>query len=516
MKKPTTAPTTRVAIYARASVSRASEFDSVTAQVEACSAYIDSQRSNGWLRLPDPFIDDGYSGGNVDRPAFTRLMADVESGKVDAVCVYKLDRLSRSLVDFARVVESLEKRGVALVSVTQSFSTATSLGKLTLGILMSFAQFEREQISERTRDKIAATRKKGLWTGGRPVLGYDVRDKALVVNRTEADVVRTIFDLYLAHGGLVTTVAELERRGIRNKSWTNKAGKHVRGEPFDKSTLRALLTNPLYIGRVRCGDELVDGRHEAIIDVATFEAVARALSERRRPYRQQLGRLNALLTGLVRCSRCGSAMSHASNIRGDRVHRYYVCSAMVKQGATACPGSRAPAAELEDVVVNRIRLVGTDPSVLVATLTAAQQARRAHEPELAAEARRLTGERTHLAAERTNLLDALQHGSVAANPIARRIAEVDEKLARLQERHDEVTTQLAAMANDTVDEAEVRAALQQFTAAWDELVPRERARVLRLLIDEVRFDGQAGEVTISFRDNGIRALGRETTARRPA
>ncbi len=516
--KSTTTPaaTTRVAIYCRQSVASDLEFGSIDAQREAVEAYVASQRGEGWVALPGRYDDHGFSGGNTDRPAFQRLVADIEAGKVDVLAAYKIDRVSRSLTDFTSFMATLERRGVGFVSTTQSFDTRTSMGRLTLNILASFSQFERETIAERTRDKIAATRRKGMFTGGRPILGFDVRDKQLVVNRTEADVVRDVFRLYLEHGGLVATVAELERRSIKNKSWVNRAGKHVRGEPFDKCTLRALLTNVLYVGKVRCGDELVDGRHEAIIDATTFDAVARALREHRRPYRQQVGKWAALLVGILRCARCGAAMTHAVNIRGDTAHRYYCCTTIQKQGAAACRGSRAPAAELEDVVVARIKAIGTDPSVLTATLTAAQQARHAQEPELVAEARRITAECTVLNGQRANLLDALQHGGVAAGAIAGRVAELDEQIGKLQARHHEVTSQLAAMANDTVDETEIRGALQQFTGVWDELIPRERARVLRLLIAEVRYDGQAGEVTIEFRDHGTRALGRGASAQRPA
>jgi site-specific DNA recombinase len=516
-KSPTTpTPQTRVAIYTRQSVASDLEFGSIDAQREAVEAYIASQRGEGWVALPDRYDDHGFTGGNTDRPAFQHLVADVEAGKVDIVAAYKIDRVSRSLTDFTNFMATLERRGVGFVSTTQSFDTRTSMGRLTLNILASFSQFEREVVSERTRDKIAATRKRGMWTGGRPPLGFDVRDKQLVVDVAEAETVRAIFQLYLEHGGLVATVAELERRGIKNKSWTNRAGKHVRGAAFDKSSLRALLVNPLLVGKIRCGAEVVDARHEAIIDAATFDEVARALREHRRAPRANIGKHGALLSGILQCARCGSAMTTATNTRGSRLYRFYVCQSIFKHGAAACRGSRAPAGELEDVVVSRIRAIGTDPTVLTSTLAAAQQARAAQQPELVAESRRNANERMQLSVQRTNLLDALQHGGVAAGSIAGRLAEVDGQLGRLQQRHHEVTQQLADIANATVDEPAIRSALQQFTNIWDELVPHERHRVLRLLIDEVRFDGQAGEVTIEFRDNGIRALGREVTERRPA
>ena len=209
-------------------------------------------------------------------------------------------------------------------------------------------------------------------------------------------------------------------------------------------------------------------------------------------------------------------MSLSTNTRGGRVYKYYVCQSVMKRGAAACPGSRAPAAEIEDVVTGRIRGIGTDPSVLLATITAAKQARTAEAPELIAEGRRIANERTKLTGERKNLLDALQDGGVAANAIAGRLAEVDEQIVTLEARHAEVTTQLATNENDTVDETALKEALEQFTTVWDEMLPKERARVLRLLIEEVRYDGQAGELEILFRDIGIKALGREITGRRSA
>ena len=291
-----------------------------------------------------------------------------------------------------------------------------------------------------------------------------------------------------------------------------KAGKPVRGGHLDKQTLRKLLTNPLYVGKLRCGDELVEGRHEPIVEVALFDDVAHTLREHRRITRGP-GKWGAILSGILRCARCGAAMSHTANVRGTRTHRYYCCTTLQKQGAAACPGSRAPAAEVEEVVTGRIRAIGTDPSVLLATVAAAKQARIAKQPELIAESRRTTNERTQLASERKNLLDALQQGGAAANVIAGRLAEVDEDIGKLEAHHAEVTAQLATITNDTVNEDELRGALQQFTPVWDELLPKERTRILRLLIEEVRYDGQAEELEIIFRDVGIKALTREMAGR---
>jgi site-specific DNA recombinase len=504
----------RVAIYCRQSVAREAEFGSIEAQREAVEAYVQSQRGEGWVALPDRYEDHGFSGGNTERPAFQRLVADIEAGKVDVVAAYKIDRISRSLTDFTGFMASLERHGVGFVSTTQSFDTRTSMGRLTLNILASFSQFEREVISERTRDKVLATRRRGQWTGGRPMLGYDVADKRLVVNKAEAETVRMILQLYLECGGLVATVQELERRGIRNKSWTNQAGTLVRGRPFTKNSLRTLLTNPVYVGKLRCGDEVVEGRHEAIVETALFREVAKALSGKRRQSRGP-GKWGALLSGLLRC-RCGAAMSHTTTKRGNRVHRYYVCTTAQKRGASACPGSRAPAVEIEEVVAGRIRAIGAEPDVLLATMRAARDAEKAKEPELLAEARRIANERSRLEDGRRSLLDALQEGGVAANAIAGRLAELDEQLGQLETQDRKVTEKLAAISNQGFDEDELREQLREFAPVWDELVPKEQARVLRLLIEELRYDGQAGELEIRFRDLGLRSLGREVRERRSA
>ncbi len=249
-------PIIRCAIYSRKSSEEGlqREFNSLDAQREAAEAYIASQKAEGWVALPDRYDDGGYTGGNMERPALRRLLADIDAGKVDCIVVYKVDRLSRSLMDFARIMETFERHKVSFVSVTQHFNTTHSMGRLTLNILLSFAQFEREIIGERIRDKIAASRRKGQWTGGTPILGYDV-DRSnggpkLVVNPAEASRVRQIFELYLELGTLLAVVAELDRRGWRSKVWSTRGGKRRGGLPIDKCRLHALVTNVLYVGKV--------------------------------------------------------------------------------------------------------------------------------------------------------------------------------------------------------------------------------------------------------------------------
>ena len=266
-KAPVPRPTVRCAIYTRKSTEEGleQEFNSLDAQRESGEAHIKSQTHEGWECLPGHYDDGGFTGGNMERPALKRLLADIEAGKIDCVVVYKVDRLSRSLLDFARMMETFEKHRVSFVSVTQQFNTATSMGRLVLNVLLSFAQFEREIISERTRDKIAAARRKGKWAGGHPILGYDVDPQGykLNVNAAEAERVRAIFNLYLEHESLQPVVEELGNRGWTNKRWqTRKAG--VRGgHAFTRTSLYKLLTNITYAGKIRYKNEIHDGEHAA-------------------------------------------------------------------------------------------------------------------------------------------------------------------------------------------------------------------------------------------------------------
>jgi site-specific DNA recombinase len=355
--------TVRVAIYTRKSVSEGldQQFNTLDAQREAVEAYVQSQRGEGWAALPERYDDGGYTGANTDRPAFQRLLRDIEAGKVDTVAVYKFDRLSRRQIDFLRTLELFEEQGVGFVSVTQHLDTSTSMGRCMMNVMSAFAQLEREVISERTRDKIRASRAKGLWTGGRPVLGYDIDNKRLAVNEEEAEQVRATFALYLEYGSLLAVVDELKKRAWTTKSWTNKKGRLVLGRPFTKDSVHGLLTNPLYLGKVRCGDVLHDGAHEAIVDEKTWYAVQERLKSNAGGRAGRGKRKHdALLAGLARCGVCGSAMSPHHTKKGSRRYAYYVCVRQQKEGARICPGSRVPAGDLESFVLDRVRAIGQD------------------------------------------------------------------------------------------------------------------------------------------------------------
>jgi site-specific DNA recombinase len=353
-----TAPV-RCAIYTRKSTEDGldQDFNSLDAQREAAEAYIHSQAHAGWSALPARYDDGGYSGSNLDRPALQRLVADIEAGQIDCVLTHRVDRLSRSLLDFARLMETFEQHEVAFVSVTQHFNSGTSMGRLVLNVLLSFAQFERELIAERTRDKMAAARRKGKWAGGLPVLGYDVdaSSKKLVINAEEAARVGAIFALYLQHRGLLPVLAELAQRSWRTKQTRTGEDRVRGGRPFNRSSLYRLLTNVTYVGQVRYRNEIHPGEQPAIIDRTTWQEV-QALLAQNGPGRTRTERTpsEALLQGLLFCRPCGCAMTPAQVSRGNQRYRYYTCSAAQRKGWHTCPSKSLPTGAVERHVLEQI------------------------------------------------------------------------------------------------------------------------------------------------------------------
>ncbi len=348
-RKPTPAqPTIRCAIYTRKSTEEGLEqaFNTLDAQRECAEAYIKSQAAEGWICVPDRYDDGGFTGGTMERPALQRLLADIEAGRIDCCVVYKVDRLSRSLLDFGKMMEVFDKHQVAFVSVTQQINSATSIGRLMLNVLLSFAQFEREIIGERTRDKIAAARKKGKWSGGHHILGYDVdaKHRKLVVNEAEAVRVRALVALYLEREGLVSVVQELQQRGWTTKQWTTRKGQRRGGRPFTKTSLHKLLTNPAYIGKVRHLGALYDGEQAAILDGDVWQRVQVLLQRNGHGGARARNQFGALLKGLLRCVPCNCAMTPAHSTKKGRRYRYYTCTAAQKRGWHTCPRSPSPRA----------------------------------------------------------------------------------------------------------------------------------------------------------------------------
>lgn len=347
----------RCAIYTRVSTDQGLEqdFNSLDAQYDASQAYIRSQVHAGWTLLRGKYDDGGFSGGNTDRPALQRLLEDVGAGKIDVIVVYKVDRLTRSLADFAKLVELFDRHNVSFVSVTQQFNTTTSMGRLTLNVLLSFAQFEREVTSERIRDKISASKRKGLWVGGMTPLGYDSKDRKITVNAAEVDRVRTIFRSYLKLGSLNLLMAELRKRSIVTKLRKLKTGERVGGIPFTRGSLAQLLRNRFYIGEVAFKGEVLKGEQPVILDRALFDAVQARLNEQVTNHKAKWMKSEALLTGRIFDDR-GNRMTPSHARKGNVKYRYYLSCALL-QGTADCAGSvsRVPASDIEALIIKSVR-----------------------------------------------------------------------------------------------------------------------------------------------------------------
>src|SRR5467141_3331605 len=375
MKKPATAPrrngTVRCAIYTRKSSEEGleQEFNSLQAQREACEAFIESQRQEGWVCLRAAYDDGGFSGATMDRPALQRLLADLTAGRVDTIVVYKIDRLTRSLADFAKIVEILDARGASFVSVTQQFNTTTSMGRLTLNVLLSFAQFEREVIGERIRDKIAASKKKGMWMGGVPPLGYRAQAGKLIIVESEAETVRFIFRRHAELGSVRLLKDELDARSIHSKLRTSASGRLRGGKPFARGALYLMLQNRIYRGEIVHKELSYPGEHAPIIDQELWDTVQARLAGNA-AQRSAGGRTAqpSLFAGTL-FDGDGNRMTPSHAVKKGTRYRYYVSRPLItKDQADRSAGRRIPAAEIEQLVASQVRRWLLDPgSIYTAT-----------------------------------------------------------------------------------------------------------------------------------------------------
>jgi site-specific DNA recombinase len=502
------AKTVRCAIYTRKSTEEGlqQEFNSLDAQREASEAFIASQKHEGWQVITDHFDDGGYTGGNMDRPALKRLLSAVEAQSVDCIVVYKVDRLSRSLLDFARIIEVFDRNGVSFVAVTQQFNTTSSLGRLTLNILLSFAQFEREIISERTRDKMSAARRKGKWTGGHPVLGYDIDTKGgrIIVNPAEAEQVRTIFGLYMAQGSLLPALQETQRIGLVSKHWTTEDGKVRGGKPFTRGSLHATLTNVLYTGMVDHKGVLYTGEHDRIIDQETWDQVHETLrhngSTKGATVRNKLG---ALLRGLLFCVPCGTPMMHTYTMRKSKRYRYYVCYNAQQKGWQNCETKSVSAQAIETAVLDSIRRIGTDPKLAEAVAAEAldQMARRRREldQEFDTHRRSLRQFNQALAREAADT-------SVDSGARFDRIVGIQKEIETTEHRLTELAVERKSCDQDRINADDLRRTLAEFDSIWTSLTTREQEQLIQLLVAKVGYDGRTGKVTVNFRSAGAKEL----------
>jgi DNA invertase Pin-like site-specific DNA recombinase len=377
--RPETTKRLRCAVYTRKSSEEGLEqqFNSLDAQREACEAYIASQVGEGWQLVKTRYDDGGLSGGTIERPALLHLLADIKAHRVDVVVVYKVDRLTRSLADFAKIVEVFDSHGVSFVSITQQFNTTTSMGRLTLNMLLSFAQFEREVTGERIRDKIAASKRKGMWMGGFVPLGYESKDRSLVINEAEAETVRTLFRLYLAQGSVRRVKEEADRLRLASKLRPAENGRMRGGRPLSRGYIYKLLGNPLYVGRIAHKGAVYDGQHALIIDAETWDAVQARLTENAKERIAGAGATApSLLAGLLYDDR-GNRLSPSHAVKAGRRYRYYVSQALL-QDANGTAGSvvRLPAHEIEAVVCGRIRALLKDRAAVIDELARSDRSLR--------------------------------------------------------------------------------------------------------------------------------------------
>jgi site-specific DNA recombinase len=396
----------RCAIYTRVSTDQGLEqdFNSLDAQREACAAYIRSQAQEGWVLVPSPYDDGGYSGGNLDRPALKTLLVAVAAKRIDVIVVYKVDRLTRSLADFAKLVEAFDAAGVSFISITQSFNTTTSMGRLTLNMLLSFAQFEREVTGERIRDKIAASKKKGIWVGGVVPLGYRVVERKLVIDETEAETVRFIFGRYLELGSLGALIDELRQNGILTRVRTLATGRVVGGVPFTRGPLAYLLKNRMYLGQINHGPNSYPGEHPAVIAQSIFDAVQAGFASQAAASGFRHSPSDALLTGKL-FDHLGRPMTPSYAVKGGVRYRYYISRREGgSEGDTAAPIVRVSAPDVEDAVLKA--LAATE-----------------------------SGNRT---------FGSFHTGSIAINLLARQISVVPNIVGRIDLRTDAIEIRLTA------------------------------------------------------------------------
>ncbi len=487
----------RCAIYTRKSTSAGleQEFNSLDAQREACEGYIRSQAPLGWRLVPESYDDGGFTGANLERPAFQRLLTDIEAGRIDIVVVYKVDRLSRSLLDFAGVMDRFNRHGVAFVSVTQNFSTANAMGRLTLNMLMSFAEFEREMISERTRDKIAASRRRGKWTGGRIPYGYGVRDRKLIVNRVEAVVVREAFESYLKTRSILGVIRGLTERGLSPRPQT------AQRKGWRTDHVLHILKCPLYAGLIASGGELHEAEHEPLVPRETWERVQALLGARHDADKPEARRRTPtfLLTGLLRCASCGAALTPATARAHGKQYRYYRCATRDKQGRGACPARPLPAQALEDFVVDRIREATTGPAgkALAADVVQSIHAKLDREREdLDVERRGLPARVAGAVAEKGRLARNLQKTRNAASraAIEDQIGRLADEQASREGRLADIDARLAALAAARVEADWIAAALRDFGALWTAMTPENRVRLVRAVVDRVEVDEATGTI----------------------
>lgn len=490
----------RCAIYTRKSVSEGleKEFNSLDAQREAGENYIQSQKHEGWTVIEKHYDDGGFSGGNMDRPALGELFNDIKGGKIDIVVVYKVDRLSRSLMDFAKIIELFEKHNVSFVSVTQHFNTKDSMGRLTLNILLSFAQFERELIAERTRDKMSAARRKGKWVGGVPLLGYDIVPEggAITINQHEAQIVRKIFSHYAENRSLLQTLAYLNENDIRTKQWKTRKGVIRGGNRFSLTTLNHLLKNMAYIGKINYGGKIYDAEFEAILSVDAFNEVQKIIAFNAVEKGPQVrNKYNALLAGKVYCANCGTAMVHSYTKKTEaKVYRYYICSNATKRGWKNCPHPSLSAPELESHIVSELERISGDTKLRNEVIESFYEKSNS---ELAEAIKNETSVKRSLTeiVKKISSFNSLELRKKESDLLGT-LSEIKSEREKLENRINYGKTKLEEI-------------FKNFAIIWRNLNFKEQYELVDSLIEKIIYDGTKGSIFIKFYDNGLNCFQEE-------
>jgi site-specific DNA recombinase len=497
----------RCAIYTRKSTSEGldSDFNTLDAQREAAEYFIRAMAGEGWEALPHRYDDGGFTGANTDRPALKRLLADIEAGEVDCVVVYKVDRLSRSLMDFAKLLALFDQKDVTFVSTTQNFNTTNSMGRLTLNILLSFAQFEREMIAERTRDKMAAARKRGKWLGSRPPYGYlgDHDKKQLVVIEEEAERVRTMFRMYLRLGSVNAVAKRINDLGWMKKGYRAKTGRVTPPRKYRDKDVHTILRNVTYLGKVEFNGELYEGEHEGIVSEELFARVQSVLSSKACGRGSRRGRNpEYLLQGIAWCGLCDKRITTtAGRGRNKELYRYYVCSNRGRKGRDGCDHPRLGAEELEQLVVSRVKARCTDPLLREEIVARMEVGRVEAMAAITSERERIVADEAKLHAEGRKLMDAIgSETGTQGKLLAERIGEIEAQLDVLSTERCSLDAQLRGLQNATEQVRATVNILEVFDAVWDEFEAAEKQDLVHLVVKRVVVNEPEGKLDLEFHD----------------
>lgn len=485
-----------VAIYARKSTDALLEREvhSLSVQRESAESFIQSQQHRGWKCLDEHFDDNNISGATLDRPALKRLKRLIIQGQIKVVVINRLDRISRSLSQFLELTEFFDQHGVSLVSVTQNFNTGDSMGRLMVQVIMSFAEFERSLIRDRVKERMQTAKRKGRFTGGHPILGYNIKPegRALEVDEMEATRVREIFKIYLNLESVKDTANELKKRDWKNKLWVTRAGKAIGGSPFSTTGLHNLLRNPLYIGKVKAEDELIDGQHEPIVDIKLFNKVQRKLSSNcMHQGNRKRNTSSSLLKGLLVCKCCNAPFTPNYTKKRNRTYRYYTCHRKRTEGANTCPSPNLPAGEIENLVTKQLFTIGSNKDLQesvysqLKSLVSEKSAYHSQEQKVARQQLDRINRELKTSRGLEAPLSLIRHLELKQNEAESVLEEKHRKPIKLPKK------------------AQVANTLREIQSLWPSFTPEERCLFVRSLLQRVDYDAECGKITLHFSENGF-------------